>query len=191
VADAVDLEVDLVLALQLDLFVVELAGKTDVAIGGDQGLRIEAGIVGSNRVAGGEYSKGVTADTEAPRLPACGVRGSGANPRLEGARPSDDEEQDGFQSCLGWSFSFTPFPAEPCHNGSYERQQTFTTVLLCFGPMTRPRVLRIRRFSDRRCRSRDRFISISPRSSTRDKNAVLLAHYYQEEAIQTADFVGD
>jgi hypothetical protein len=59
----------------LDLFVVELAGKIDVAIGGDQGLRIEAVVsIGSNLgrhfASGGEYSRGQVSST-------CDLRSSG------------------------------------------------------------------------------------------------------------------
>ena len=66
VAGAVDLKVDLVLALELDLFVVETTGKIDVAVGGDQRLRIEAAVslgsdLGRHFASGGEYTKGVRA----------------------------------------------------------------------------------------------------------------------------------
>ena len=64
VPHAVDLKVDLVLALELDLFVVEAAGEVDVAVGGDEGPGVEASIfvgsdLGCHRASGREYTKGV------------------------------------------------------------------------------------------------------------------------------------
>src|SRR5262249_31527756 len=60
-ADAVDLEVDLVLALELDLFVVEAPGEVDVAVGGDDGGGVEAMELPSSDLSGHrrEYTKGI------------------------------------------------------------------------------------------------------------------------------------
>src|ERR1700687_3655142 len=83
VTHAIDLKVDLVLALELDLLVVDPAGQVDVAVGGDQRGRVQA--VESVSPDLGRHRSDIPKRFESPRD---GEKGSGRARRVgSGPRP--------------------------------------------------------------------------------------------------------